>query len=435
MIWNFCFTAALLMSVHSIRTGSVSLNRAALHLSIAESRRLELLLWQSQQLLILHGTRRAISIPDLPSMEKRLPRNSIQSPSPITKLSSHLRRALAEQLRLRERSAKTSEERASLYVLLGVIAHCREERHSAEQWLQRALTLHPESAHIKNILGTVLTVQGKYSQAERLFKRSLALNRKGHTAKKHVNLALTLTNLASLAFLQKRYPTARSYYQQSLHLRRTSPLQNRDIVGIAENLNGIAESYRGQNDYVQANLYARRAMDTLMETYPNGHAQVVQSLFLQGEIALLQEQKKSSKLYLEAIRMTRRCLPPGSLDRASLLRIASFVIEDDDVLVEKSLHEALEIRRSVLTEGAPSIGLILHDFAFYYMKRGNYPLASSYFKQVISLLENLGTEEILLVLEQYEEMLESIGQRAEAQRVHKKYTKSRERFSASGLLK
>jgi tetratricopeptide (TPR) repeat protein len=64
---------------------------------------------------------------------------------------------------------------------------------------------HPDVALSLANLAELYRVQGRYANAEPLFKRSLAINEKAF-GPDHPNVALLLNNLASLYVAQGRYP-------------------------------------------------------------------------------------------------------------------------------------------------------------------------------------------------------------------------------------
>jgi tetratricopeptide (TPR) repeat protein len=88
----------------------------------------------------------------------------------------------------------------------------------AEPHLRRALTLaeerlgpagpdHPDVAFVLNSLGVLYKYIGRYDEAERLYRRALAI-KENVLGPDHVDVALTLGNLAMLYKTLERYAEA-----------------------------------------------------------------------------------------------------------------------------------------------------------------------------------------------------------------------------------
>src|SRR5262249_48365774 len=86
------------------------------------------------------------------------------------------------------------------------IAHWKQGKYSdAEDLYKRALKIreralgphHPDVAHTINNLANVYRVQGKYGEAEGLYKRALAIREKALGAN-HPDVGQTLSNLANV---------------------------------------------------------------------------------------------------------------------------------------------------------------------------------------------------------------------------------------------
>jgi tetratricopeptide (TPR) repeat protein len=103
--------------------------------------------------------------------------------------------------------------------------------HSCKTWGEE----HPDVATSLNNLAGFLDTQGKYDEAEPLYRQSLAIRCKvcaihratssrDHSCKvlgeEHQDVAASLNNLAALLRAQGKYDDAESLYQESLAIRR-----------------------------------------------------------------------------------------------------------------------------------------------------------------------------------------------------------------------
>ncbi len=103
----------------------------------------------------------------------------------------------------------------------------------AEGLYKRALTIfekalgagHPSVGASFNNLAIVYTEQGKYEDAERLHKRALAIREKA-LGTEHRDVAQTLHNLANVYLRQEKYAEAEGLYKRALAIREKRSAQN-----------------------------------------------------------------------------------------------------------------------------------------------------------------------------------------------------------------
>ena len=80
---------------------------------------------------------------------------------------------------------------------------------------------HPDVATVREQPGGALRIQGRYAEAEPLYKRSLATREKS-LGPDHPDVAGSLNNLAELYQIQGRYAEAEPLYKRSLGDTRES---------------------------------------------------------------------------------------------------------------------------------------------------------------------------------------------------------------------
>ncbi|CAK0756069.1 hypothetical protein CCP3SC1_250022 [Gammaproteobacteria bacterium] len=117
--------------------------------------------------------------------------------------------------------------------------------------------------------------QGRYGDAESLYKRFLAIRGKT-SGLHHSEVGRCLNGLAVLYEEQGRYQEAESLYKQALAIReQTLPPNHPDI---ATSLNNLAEWYRNQGRYAEAEPLHQRALAIRIQALGPSHPNVAQSL-------------------------------------------------------------------------------------------------------------------------------------------------------------
>ncbi len=97
--------------------------------------------------------------------------------------------------------------------------------------------------------------QGKYTEAEPLYKRALAIVEKT-LGPEHPRVATGLNNLAALYDAQGKYAEAEPLYKRALGINEKA--FGFDHPEVATNLNNLAEVYRAQGKHAEAEpLYQR----------------------------------------------------------------------------------------------------------------------------------------------------------------------------------
>jgi CHAT domain-containing protein len=106
---------------------------------------------------------------------------------------------------------------------------------------------HARVAATLNNLATLYTQQGRYAEAEGPYKRALAINEKAF-GPDHPDVAPVLNNLARLYTGQGRYAEAEPLYQRSLAIREKA--FGRDHPNVANSLNNLVGLYGAQGRYI-----------------------------------------------------------------------------------------------------------------------------------------------------------------------------------------
>ena len=114
----------------------------------------------------------------------------------------------------------------------------------------------PRLATTLNNLAEVYRTQGRFSEAEPLYRRDLAISEKT-LGPNHPDVGMSLNNLASLYQAQGRYAEAEPLYRRSLAILENSKGPDHpDVAGV---LNNLAELYQAQGRFAEAEPLYRRA--------------------------------------------------------------------------------------------------------------------------------------------------------------------------------
>jgi len=108
-----------------------------------------------------------------------------------------------------------------------------------------------------NKLAGLYLAEGKYAQAELVYKRALAIEEKA-LGPDHPDLAKSLHNLALLYATQGQYAQAEPLYKRALAIMEKA--LDPDDPSVAKSLNNLAALYATQGQYAQAELLFKRAL-------------------------------------------------------------------------------------------------------------------------------------------------------------------------------
>jgi CHAT domain-containing protein len=130
-------------------------------------------------------------------------------------------------------------------------------------------------AHTLNNLAGVYEAQGKYADAEGLYRRALAIKEKALGAD-HPDVAQTLHNLALVYADQRKYADAEGLYRQALAIKEKA--RGADHPDVATTLNNLANVYEAQGKYADADGLYKRALMIDEKALGADHPDVAQNL-------------------------------------------------------------------------------------------------------------------------------------------------------------
>jgi serine/threonine protein kinase len=222
-------------------------------------------------------------------------------------------------------------------------------------------------AQVRLVIGDTLRTLGRYNDAERHLRKALELRRSALPAGSP-GIAYAMTSLAALLENQSRLPEAESLYRESLEIwRRELPagdtqigwglaavsgvvrLQGKpheaeplarealsimrksgDARKIVPALNDLALIYRAQEQYPQAEVLLREAIQLNRATLGPAHPELARAM---GNLAIvLQAQEKradAEALYREVLEIQRKSLPAQHPDTTRTVSNLGWLLLED----------------------------------------------------------------------------------------------------------
>jgi len=201
--------------------------------------------------------------------------------------------------------------RCNLALDLYRLGHFGEEEavlRKALAWLERARPPATEKlADALAYLAEAVRAQGRYREAEPLFRRALSVGPSSRSS--------ALSNLAGFYRDQNRYGEALWTLSRALELEEAASTPNRPRIVTL--WNNMAELYRFQGDEREAERYYKQAVAGAREVYPPGHSRL--GTFLNQMAELYREEGRLAEaepLFREALAIKTAALGPGHPDVA-----------------------------------------------------------------------------------------------------------------------
>lgn len=271
-------------------------------------------------------------------------------------------------------------------------------------------------------------VQGRFSDAEPLFRKSLAILEQTLPAG-HPDIATALNNLGFQHQATDRIEEAEDLYKRALVMREAATPQS--PLAVADSLNNLAQIYKAQGRIAEAEPLLRRALEIRAEKLPPASPLLAQSLAnlagaleLQGrpdaaepllrraldirkatqaadhpEIAGItsrigqnlsrQGRYADAEVMLEtALAMRKRSQPPDHVDIAGTLQDSARNLMALKRVGEAraALERTLEIRRAALPPTHPDISQTIADLARVAIAEGNREAAVAGLRSGIAIL-------------------------------------------------
>jgi tetratricopeptide (TPR) repeat protein len=166
---------------------------------------------------------------------------------------------------------------------LGLVYKEQGKYADAEELYRRALAIyertigaaHPNAANALHNLANVYVAQGKYADAEGLYKRVLAIDEKT-LGPSHLYVAATLHTLAGVYDEQGKYAEAEGLYKRALAIREKA--LGPSHLDVAQTLDNLALLYREQSRYTDAEGLHKRALAIREKALGKEHGELAMTL-------------------------------------------------------------------------------------------------------------------------------------------------------------
>jgi eukaryotic-like serine/threonine-protein kinase len=191
---------------------------------------------------------------------------------------------------------------------------------AAQRELGRAFTLaraelgaqHPRVAQIQHNLGVVAFRQGRYADADQLFRDALAVRAAAYGVDS-VDYAMTMQALGNVEITEDRVDDARAHFAQAIRIleARLGP----DHPDVANAYNDIGGTYHRAGLYALALANARRVLALREKALGPDHPDVAESLVnLAIEAKNLEQWDAIDPSYRRALAIYAKALGPGSFE-------------------------------------------------------------------------------------------------------------------------
>ncbi|WPD23950.1 MAG: tetratricopeptide repeat protein [Candidatus Electrothrix scaldis] len=263
------------------------------------------------------------------------------------------------------RKAVTLEKDNPDYLLAaGQMARTLADYDLAQEWLERLLKVREAEKNdtslglVLNELGLLYRLQGKYTEAEQIIKRSLAVQEKT-LGKNHPDLVLTLNNLVGLYEDHGRYVGIEPLIKRALDICEQSPGKKSSCI--ATPLFSLGWYYSHQGRYEDAELLFKRVLQLRKQRYGKNHLAAAFSLYA---LAILYTEQEGR--YAEA---------------------------------ESCYKRTLAIEENILGKSHPRVADVLRNLAGLFYKQGRYKEAEPLYKRALEIWEQSPDENHHLWLE------------------------------------
>jgi CHAT domain-containing protein/Tfp pilus assembly protein PilF len=264
--------------------------------------------------------------------------------------------------------------------------------------------------------------QGKYQEAIRLLERVLSIRRKV-LGEQHLDVAVSLNDLATLYYNQGLYKEAEPIFQQALELRKH--LLGEEHLDVAASLDSLATLYGAQGRYGEAEPLYSQALELRKRLLGEEHPDVAASLNNLAYLYMNQGRyREAEPLFLEALKLRKRLLGEDHPDVAYTLNNLATLYENQGRYreAEPLYRQALELRKRLLGEQHPAVATSLNNLALLYLRQGRYKEAEPLYRQALELRKRLLGEQhpaVAVSLNNLASLYEKQGRYGEAEPLYR----------------
>lgn len=310
----------------------------------------------------------------------------------------------------------------------------------AEKLYKRALSIneevrgpdHPAVGTNLHSLALLYFLRGKYEQVEPLERRALVIKRKAPT-QDFSSIATILIVLARLYHEQARYVEAEQMFNQAIEIESMAIGEEHPDVAI--DLNYQAQFYAARSEYTRAEEIEKRAIVifTKSPAAMNWRLSVGQSTMATIYAGQGKKNTEAEQFYMRALEGLEKAFGPDHPEIANTLNgLAKLYITLERYNeAEQLLKRALAIREKMLDPGHPDVAATLNDYGVLYANQKKYPEAEPFYKQALAMREKvfgLSHPYVAETLENYAALLRKTNRETEAAQMEARAKEIRSKY-------
>jgi tetratricopeptide (TPR) repeat protein len=238
-----------------------------------------------------------------------------------------------------------------------------------------------------NNLANIYRKLGRYTEAESLWKRSLAIREKAF-GPEHPNVATALNNLALLYTDLNRHAEAEPLYQRSLAIREKVLGPDSPEVGLL--LNNLALLYFYEGRYAGAEPLYQRSLAVREKALGPNHRDVGQTVLNLAQLYKSQDRfAEAERLYQRGLTIYVKSLGPDHPDVAvAQTKLADLYLNQARYAEAERLYQrSLTIREKSLGPDHPEVSNVLNDLGRLYATLGRYVEAEPLHRRSLAISE------------------------------------------------
>lgn len=252
---------------------------------------------------------------------------------------------------------------------------------------------HPYVAEALNDVAFTLRKQGRYTEAEPLYRESIAIKRR-LLGDDHPAVATSLNNLGVLFGISGRYDEVGPLFEEALAIRRA---RYGDVhPAVASTLSSLSMLAISQNDPGQALAHQDEALAILRQVYGGDHPSISSTLINQAQVYYMQDRfREAERIYREALAMEQRLRGGDHEQVAKALNNvgASLVGQGRYDEAEPTLEDALAMYERVVGPEHAALAAPLRHLGRIETARGRYTEAEQHLTSALRLqTDHLGPD-------------------------------------------
>lgn len=242
-------------------------------------------------------------------------------------------------------------------------------------------------------LGWAVENQGRYAEAEQLYRSALDSSRKAH-GPTHPEIAAILNELAGAVDAQGRYGDAEQLHRQALTMRQQ--MFGEKHAQVSQSLSNLAQTVRHLGGYKESETLYQRALSMAQEVHGSEHPDY--ATVLEGWVVHLQKDGRFSEAERygrQVLEIRQRALGPDHPDVATALDNLSQALigQGNYGEAERLSRAALALSQRVMGNDHPVLAVRFHNLAINLSQQGRNEEAEQLIRKALALTQKeVGTE-------------------------------------------